>query len=314
MSSPITGEEQPGSVVAGLVTLFVTGVALGSVLPTNHALPTPWYRILSSCLGYTYFLCWSISFYPQVLTNFRRRTTIGLSADFAALNVLGFACYSAYNVALYTSPSIHQQYKHRYGPHAEITVQSNDVAFAVHALVLSAITLCQIAVYDGLHPRQFSKFILGLIVCMVAVMVVTPVLISTKFMVGTHYEWLDYMYLLSYLKIVVTLVKYIPQMILNFRRKSTTGWSIWQILLDFSGGLLSDLQLVGDCFDLKDWTGLTGNLAKFFLGFVSILFDTVFMLQHYVWYPESGRSFTAVGEMYDADNNDHVEPETSPML
>lgn len=92
------------------------------------------------------------------------------------------------------------------------------------------------------------------------------------------------------------------------------GTGIWQILLDFSGGLLSDLQLVGDCFDLMDWTGLTGNLAKFFLGFVSILFDTVFMLQHYVWYPESGRSLTAVGEMYDADNNDHVEPETSPML
>jgi cystinosin len=59
---------------------------------------------------------------------------------------------------------------------------------------------------------------------------------------------------------------------------------IWQILLDFSGGLLSDLQLVGDCWSLGDWSGISGNFAKLLLGFVSIAFDTIFMLQHYVWY------------------------------
>lgn len=65
---------------------------------------------------------------------------------------------------------------------------------------------------------------------------------------------------------------------------------IWQILLDFSGGLLSDLQLVGDCWSSGDWTGITGNLAKLLLGFVSITFDTIFMLQHYVWFAERDES------------------------
>src|SRR3569623_950671 len=81
---------------------------------------------------------------------------------------------------------------------------------------------------------------------------------------------------------------------------------IWQILLDFSGGILSDLQLVFDCLDLHDWSGLTGNLAKFFLGFVSISFDTLFMLQHYIWYPNGAANI---------DHSDAVPADdTSPLL
>lgn len=92
---------------------------------------------------------------------------------------------------------------------------------------------------------------------------------------------------------------------------------IWQILLDFTGGTLSDLQLVFDCWDMNDWTGITGNLAKFFLGFVSIVFDTIFMLQHYVLYPDNydnddatGSSPTSptaaaalIGESHSTDSN-----------
>jgi hypothetical protein len=39
---------------------------------------------------------------------------------------------------------------------------------------------------------------------------------------------------------------------------------------------------------MSDWTGITGNIAKFMLGFTSIAFDTAFMLQHFVWYAETG--------------------------
>jgi cystinosin len=70
---------------------------------------------------------------------------------------------------------------------------------------------------------------------------------------------------------------------------------IWQIILDFSGGVLSDLQLVGDCYVLEEWSGITGNLAKLLLGFVSITFDTIFMLQHYVWYADRDTEGIAEG-------------------
>jgi cystinosin len=123
---------------------------------------------------------------------------------------------------------------------------------------------------------------------------------------------LDYLYLLSYMKILVTLIKYMPQVLLNFRRKSTAGWSIWQILLDFTGGVLSDAQLFLDCWHLRDWSGVTGNLAKFFLGAVSIVFDIIFMLQHYVLYPDR-RSTTILEVAEENYRDDEAMTENASM-
>jgi hypothetical protein len=54
--------------------------------------------VLSQLLGWSYFLCWTVSFYPQVdprvsrfnfrvILNFRRKSVVGLSVDFVVLNV-----------------------------------------------------------------------------------------------------------------------------------------------------------------------------------------------------------------------------------
>ncbi len=56
-------------------------------------------------------------------------------------------------------------------------------------------------------------------------------------------SWLDFLYACSYAKLAVTLVKYVPQARMNYRRKSTMGWSIGNVLLDFAGGLLSLMQM-----------------------------------------------------------------------
>src|SRR5271163_1064619 len=91
-------------------------------------------------------------------------------------------------------------------------------------------------------------------------------------------------YTIGYIKLVVTFVKYIPQVWVNYKRKSTQGWSIWQILLDLTGGVLSILQLVIDAGLQADWSGITGNPVKLGLGNVSIFFDVIFIIQHYVLY------------------------------
>lgn len=44
---------------------------------------------LSGLFGWVYFLCWSASFYPQALLNWRRASTSGTTVDFPFLNVLG---------------------------------------------------------------------------------------------------------------------------------------------------------------------------------------------------------------------------------
>jgi cystinosin len=280
MVAPLTDDNGSGwGVVVGLLSLTIVGTSLGMLLPQNQDLPTPWYRGLSSAIGYTYFLCWSVSFYPQVISNYTRKSTQGLSTDFCALNVVGFACYAVYNLCFFFSKAIQDMYRERHGG-SGITVQSNDVAFAVHALILSSLTWFQIGYFHGISAMVPSRVSGGVIVAILTILCayIALVVISNKS------TWLDFLYFLSYIKLFVSLIKYTPQVILNFQRKSTQGWSIWNILLDFTGGMLSVLQLVFDCSDMGDWTGITGNAAKFGLGNVSIFFDVIFMLQHYVLY------------------------------
>lgn len=86
------------------------------------------------------------------------------------------------------------------------------------------------------------------------------------------------------MKLVVTVVKYMPQAWANYKRKSTEGWSIGQVNLDLIGGILSILQLVIDSSLQDDWSGITGNPVKLGLGNVSIFFDLIFIIQRYVLY------------------------------
>lgn len=56
------------------------------------------------------------------------------------------------------------------------------------------------------------------------------------------------------------------------------------MLLDFAGGWLSLAQLLIDSALENDWTGITGNPVKFGLSNISIVFDIIFMVQHYILY------------------------------
>jgi cystinosin len=307
----------PGAVATGVVTLGVVGTMIGVLATaTTNSQSSDFnghiYPYVSSSLGYTYFLMWSISFYPQVLTNYHRRTTSGLSVDFCLLNVIGFACYATYNLSLFYNDDLRRLYRERHGGgDVVIPVRSNDVAFAVHALVLASITLCQILYYDGVQTKP-STIIGAFIVVIIFIIGLYPVgMILFPVVLGG--DALDFIYLLSYIKMAITVVKYMPQVIMNYQRQSTTGWSIWQIVLDFGGGGLSDLQLVLDCWNLQNWSGITGNLAKFALGMVSIVFDIVFLIQHYMLYGNNGHN----GDRSTSDRrppNDAEAMERLPIL
>jgi cystinosin len=99
-------------------------------------------EIISALFGWIYTLCWSLSFYPQPIVNFRRRSTSGTTIDFPAINILGFVAYLVSNVAFLFSPHIREEYALR-NRGLTPTVQLNDVAFAAHAVVLSVLTLSQ---------------------------------------------------------------------------------------------------------------------------------------------------------------------------
>src|SRR6266498_4764105 len=88
-------------------------------------------------------LCWSASFYPQPILNWKRRSTHGLAIDFPANNVLGFVCYTISTTTFLYSPLIRKQYAARNPISPEPTVQFNDVAFSFHAVILCILTYSQ---------------------------------------------------------------------------------------------------------------------------------------------------------------------------
>lgn len=97
----------------------------------------------------------------------------------------------------------------------------------------------------------------------------------------------------------------------NYKRKSTDGWSIIQILLDLAGGVLSILQLVIDSSLEADWSGVTGNPVKFGLGNVSIFFDLIFIVQHYILYPHKASGNDEEGSVGRGQDRDQSR---TPLL
>jgi len=56
------------------------------------------------------------------------------------------------------------------------------------------------------------------------------------------------------------------------------------VLLDFGGGILSIAQLLFDSSRTGNWSGVIGDPVKFGLGLLSVFFDVIFMVQHYILY------------------------------
>lgn len=74
------------------------------------------------------------------------------------------------------------------------------------------------------------------------------------------------------------------QVWLNYQRQSTLGWNINQVLLDLTGGVFSVFQLCMEAYAKEDMSAITGDPVKFGLGSVSIVFDVMFIVQHYWLY------------------------------
>lgn len=252
--------------------------------------------VINAVIGWIYFAAWSVSFYPQTYLNWRRQSVIGLNFDFLAYNLTGFIAYGLFNIGMFWIPTVQHEYfaKHEGGVNP---VRANDVFFTVHAIVLTFITILQCLFYE--RGDQKVSFVTKIVLA-------CTWLFAAAALVVTLYNkitWLTYLYYFSYIKIGVTLIKYIPQAWMNFRRQSTVGWSIGNVLLDFTGGSLSILQMFLLAYNNDDWKSIFGDFTKFGLGAISILFDILFMVQHYCLYRPKGKKYEQIGGSEDTTSN-----------
>jgi cystinosin len=230
---------------------------------------------ISHILGWIYFAAWSISFYGQVIENCRRKSVSGLNFDFEVYNLVG------YNIRGYIDDNL-----------GTGTVQIQDIFFAGHALLLTLVTLIQILYY--FNPKDKDQKVSQITITIISVMIWGAILLV---IVESGLEYYDphvkedrkYIFnslvYMGWCKVFISLIKYIPQVISNYRRKSTIGWNIHNILLDFTGGAFSFGQNIVDSF--RDEFSVTSegqpkalNIAKYALSFISIFFDIIFITQH----------------------------------
>lgn len=173
--------------------------------------------------------------------------TLGLSPDFVLLNPVGFLGLAIWSWGAYFSPTARRQYAERHDGHYP-QVSASDLAFSAHAALLATITLIQSAYYlrrrratglsvdesspliakdDGTQnsPTRPSRFARGLLVFIIASTAVQTLLLSAR-----KTELLDVLYFASTVKLIITIVKYIPQMVLNYRIKTVKGFAIAAII------------------------------------------------------------------------------------
>ncbi|XP_055698217.1 cystinosin homolog isoform X3 [Phlebotomus papatasi] len=250
---------------------------------------------VSIVVGWVYFVAWSISFYPQIYYNFQRKSVVGLNPDFLALNIVGFVMYSVFNMGLFWNPGIQAEYFERF-PRGLNPVLVNDVVFSLHAAFATLVTIGQCFIYER-GDQRVSNVARGILGIFAVVVIVCAILAATD-----TFHWLDFLYACSYIKLTITLIKYVPQALMNYRRKSTVGWSIGNILLDFTGGILSMLQMMLNAHNYDDWDSIFGDPTKFGLGLFSVCFDVVFIIQHYVLYRRKSGSTKNLTESSTENN------------
>ncbi|XP_057443354.1 cystinosin homolog [Lotus japonicus] len=253
-------------------------------------------------VGWIAFICWSVSFYPQILLNYRRKSVVGMNFDYMVLNLVKQTWYFVYNLSLYFSSTVQKQYHDKYGIKEMIPVAVNDVAFSAHAILLSAVPVFQIAIYER-GNQKVSKIAIGIMVIMWSSIAVCFFIALPK------HHWLWLVSILNVMQVILTVIKYVPQAVMNFLRKSTEGWSVGFTLLDFAGSVATYGQMVMQSIDQGSWKNVSGNIGKVLVALVSILFDIIFMCQHYLLYPAKHNKSETSTELENSKPVDQPQPE-----
>ncbi|XP_068646425.1 cystinosin homolog [Aristolochia californica] len=246
-------------------------------------------------LGWVAFMAWSFSFYPQVILNYRRKSVVGLNFDFLVLNMTKHSSYLIYNAALFFSPVIQSQYRDKYGYKEMIPVAANDVAFSIHAVLLTATTLYQVLIYERGRQNVSNT-------CIALTSIVWISAIICTCIAWADHKWLWLVNVFNTIQVIMTAIKYIPQAFMNFRRKSTKGWSIGNILLDLSGALTNFAQMTVQSIDQSTFVNFYGNIGKTLLSLEVVFFDLLFIFQHYLLYPS--KEELPISELEKAEHRD----------
>lgn len=159
----------------------------------------------------------------------------------------------------------------------------SDISYAFHGLSLLVILLSQIIFgnrwYGFENKRQHLRIhrITKIIVFLILI-----ILLYNHFFDESMFKHLNLALNLAYFKIITSLIKYIPQVTHNYRRKSMYGISPQQIYLDLLGVIFCVSEFIIKN-DLPMFDAINSNRGKLGIIVVTTFFDTIFLVQIYIY-------------------------------
>lgn len=124
------------------------------------------YIKLSSAVGWIYTLTWSISFWPQIIKNFQRKSVVGLNFDFVGLSLLGQTLYGSFNYGLYFS--------------GYIEVSEDSILYHCHCHTMSLDWHIEQSIIEFIFMIFLSSFFIYLFIYLVRISSVDGIFASTS--------------------------------------------------------------------------------------------------------------------------------------
>lgn len=260
-------------------------------------------QIVSHVVGWLYVISWGVANYPTIISNIQLKSVQGISIDYIYFNEMGFILYTLYTGLMWKSPLIRKEFFDEYGEYP--LIKFNDLIFGLNILLTNSILLSQAYFWnfkknDNQTLSTAAKFILSI--------VLSYLILSSYYIysrqgfepISNTFNWMKLLTSLGLIKICMSICKNIPQIIYNYNRKSTHGWPILMIWLDFLGAFLSFLQLLLDAWISGDIFAIFDNKPKLFLSIQVIISDIIFFFQHYFLY------YNADVRKYGPFKSDHL--------
>ena len=191
---------------------------------------------------------------PQGHTASDMIRAVGLSADFTWINPLGFLALTIWSFGIYFSPIAREEYRQRHDGH-DPQVSKSDLAFALHGLLLSSAGFIQVYYYTYFYRRSKTPIFsinqssgeedpllperedpdLAITSQPTTPSLIFKLLIALAWVAGIgggafagigNFTFLDWLYLVSTIKLAISIIKFVPQVLLNWRLKSSEGFSV----------------------------------------------------------------------------------------
>lgn len=161
-------------------------------MDTNQVL-----KVVADVVGWGYFVAWTVSFFPQMYENCRRKSVVGLSLDMMAYFMLSYMTYGIYNTVVFFDSDIKRQilgHSNQSNP-----VKLVDFIFTAFAF-LCQVTICvQCVVFDrGSQTVHIStKLVCFLVLLALAIMSVVA-----------YFKYLTWLFVLEYCGYVKMVVSF----------------------------------------------------------------------------------------------------------